>query len=192
MKFRTYVIVFFLLVVALAVLAARSYPEHSGIAVSVVYAALYVVLYSIKLPLERWAQIDRLESVMSRKKDAIYLHDPCPESDAINKRHVHFDEILSLTTGEELCRTHGSMHLTKKFVRDVQSAWLVGVAVTIVALVVWGALAFTKPNSTTPPSAPAVASASRDFSKASSTIILGSFPLASSALTLLWFRKQNT
>jgi hypothetical protein len=119
--------------------------RDAGITVSIAIAAVYILLLSINVPLDDWARVENLRSVLGGKNAAISLLDPCP-ADSESHRHVHFAEVLENVPAEKMCRAHGALKLTEKLIRDVRHDWERGVFWAFMLFLIWGVLSFGKPN----------------------------------------------
>jgi hypothetical protein len=183
-----------------------------AVAVSLGFCAVYVILWSVRLPLEDFIHLATLkEFILSGGNCVIDLPTSCNIC-ATQTRHAHMTEILGSVASEKQCAAYGASKLSETLLIDVRHSWESGIGGTLILLLIWGVLSFAKIQ--TPPVQPfrpsavkevdvvavqvseqsSVAGNSKsgsDVWKVSLTLLFNLYKLVFWLDFLHWFRKQN-
>lgn len=162
-----------------------------AIAVSMVVCSVYVLLLSVKLPLEEWIHLNKVKTKLEERRDEpVVLHEQCPKCKS-EKRHSHVGEMLDIVPAEKTIFGYGTAKLAGKLLIDIRHSWEQGIGAVIVLLVIWGVLSFAKIQGPDANEQPQNVGVVGDIWKASLTALVGFFKLGTSAEFLHWFRKQH-
>ena len=162
-----------------------------AIAVSMMVCTVYIVLLSVKVPLEDWIHLNKVRTqVEERRNERHVLYDPCPKKCRSDKRHTHVGELLDIVPAEKTIFGYGAAKLAGKLLIDIRHSWEQGIGAALILLVIWGVLSFAKVQGPGPIVQPPNIGVAGDIWKASLTALVGFFKLGTSAEFLHWFRKQ--